>query len=141
MSDALEAQKIQQQQKRTKDTAAEEAANRTTTRNPKPERETRVRFSDWTPCHESCPSAVRSKVRARQTRVSIKAKQTRISSLLASQGPHVGYVCNTPQIIMMTDLRRTDTTEFRRRLYVPRRKRASPLCRCSRYEVSQESSV
>ena len=104
--------------------------------------ETRIRFSDWTPCHESCPSAARSRVKARQTRTSIKAKQTRISSLLASQGPHVGYVCSTPQIFIMTDLRRSDTTEIRRRLYIPRRKRASPLCRCSRYyEVSQESSV
>ena len=48
--------------------------------------ETRVRFSDWTPCHESCPSAARSRV---------KARQTRISSLIASQDPHVGYVCGT----------------------------------------------
>ena len=89
-------------------------------------------------CHESCPSAARSKVKARQTRISIKAKQTRISSLLAWQGPHVGYVCSTPQIFIMTDLRRTDTTEFRRRLYVPRTKRASPLCRCSRYSLPRK---
>ena len=103
---------------------------------------TRVRFSDWTPCYESCPSAARSRVKARQTRISIKARQTRISSLLlASQGPHVGYVCSTPQIFITTDIRRTDTTEFSGRLYVRRGKRASPLCRCSRYEVSQESSV
>ena len=95
----------------------------------------------WNIRHESSPSAVRSRVRARQTGISIKAKQTRISSLLASQGPLLGYVCNTPQIFIMTDLRKTDTTEFRRRLRVPRRKRASPLCRCSRYEASQESSV
>ena len=66
--------------------------------------------------HESCPSAARFRVKARQTRISIKARQTSISRLLASQGPHVGYVCSTPQIFMMTDLRRTDTTEFRGRL-------------------------
>ena len=68
-------------------------------------------------CCESCPSAARSRVMARQTRV---------STLLASQGPHLGYVCRTPQIFIMTDLRRTDTTESRGRLYVPRGKRASP---------------
>ena len=76
--------------------------------------ENRVRFSDWTPCHESYLSAARSRVKARQTRIAVKAKQTRISSLLASQSPHVGYVCSTPQIFIMTDLRMTDTTEIRR---------------------------
>ena len=112
--------------------------------------ETRVRLSDWIPCHESGSSAATSRVKARQTKISIKARQTKISikasqtricSLLASQGPHVGYVRSTPQMFIMTDLQRTDTTEFRGRLYVPRGPRASPLCRCLRYEVSQESSV
>ena len=98
----------------------------------------RLRFSDWTPCHESCPSPARSRVKVRQTRISIKARHMRISSLLALQGPQVGYVCSTSQIFRMTDLRRTDSTEFRRRLYVPRGRRASSLCRYSRYEVSQE---
>ena len=69
------------------------------------------------------------------------AEQTRVSSLLASQGPHKAYICSTPQVFIMTDLRRTDTTEFRRRLCVPRREGASPLCRCSGCEASQESSV
>ena len=45
--------------------------------------------------------------------------------LLASQGPHIGYICSTPQVFIMTDLRRTDTTEFRRRLCVPRRESKS----------------
>ena len=51
------------------------------------------------------------------------------------------YESCTPQIFVMTDLRRTDTTESRGRLYAPRVKRSSPLCRCSRYEVSKESRV
>ena len=78
-------------------------------------------------CHESCPSAARSRV---------KARQTKISSLRA-QGPHVGYVCSMPQIFITTDLRRADTTESRGRVYVLRGKSASSLCRWSRYEVTQ----
>ena len=68
-------------------------------------------------------------------------KEDEVSSLLASQGPHKGYICSLPQVLIMTDLRRSDTTEFRRRLGVPRRKRASPLCQCSRWEASREGSV
>ena len=69
------------------------------------------------------------------------AKTTRVSSLLASQGPHTGYICSPPQVFIMTDLRRSDITDIRRRLGVPRRKRASPLCKCSRWEASREGSV
>ena len=32
------------------------------------------------------------------------AKQTRVSSLLASQRLHIGYICSTPQVFVMTDL-------------------------------------
>ena len=121
-------------------TAAEEA-NRTTTRNPKPEKEIhwvilregkRVSGMDTMSRIVPSSSAARSRV---------KARQKRISSLLESQDPHVGYVCSTPQMFIMTDLRRTDTTESRGRLHVPRGRRASPLCRYSRYEVSHESIV
>ena len=54
------------------------------------------------------------------------AKQTSVSSLPASQGPHIGYICSTPQVFIVPDLRRTDKTEFRRRLCVPRRE-SKPL--------------
>ena len=39
--------------------------------------------------------AVRSEVRVRKARI-FMVKQTRVSSLLASQGPHIGYICSTP---------------------------------------------
>ena len=68
-------------------------------------------------CHESSHSAARSRV---------KERQTRISSLPVSQGHLVGYVCSTSQSCIMTDLRKTDSTEFTRRLYVPRGREQVP---------------
>ena len=65
-------------------------------------------------CHESEPKNWSlSGIRVRHARI-FMAKKTRVRSLLASQGLHIGYMCSTPQVFTMTDLRRSDTTEFRR---------------------------
>ena len=144
--DALGAQKIQQQRS-AKEAGAEKAANRTTMRNPKLEGDTQgdhprgqARISDGHHVtNRNLPGSL-SGVRLRHARI-FMAKQVRVSSLLAPHGPHIGHICSTPQAFIMTALRRTDATEFTRGLCVPRRKRASPLCRCSRCEASQESSA
>ena len=94
--DALGAQKIQQQRS-TKDAAAEKAANITTTRNPKPEGDTlgdhpRGKARIWDGHHVTNRNLrVGSGIRVRQARIST-AKQTRVSSLLASQGPQIFLV-------------------------------------------------